>query len=165
MIALRHAHQGDLETLRRWDEEPHVVDSDPNDDWDWDVELGRATPWREQLVIELAGRAIGFVQIIDPAEEESHYWGDCGPRLRAIDIWIGEADCLGQGHGGVAMRLAIERCFAANDVDAILIDPLWSNDGARRFYERIAFRFVERRTFGLDDCAVYRLDRATWQER
>jgi aminoglycoside 6'-N-acetyltransferase len=35
---------------------------------------------------------IGFVQIIDPAREESHYWGDAPGGLRAIDIWIGEAD-------------------------------------------------------------------------
>jgi RimJ/RimL family protein N-acetyltransferase len=73
------------------------------------------------------GRPIGFVQIIDPAREESHYWGDCEPNLRAIDIWIGEADCLNKGYGTQMMRLAIERCFADPSVTAILIDPLASN--------------------------------------
>jgi aminoglycoside 6'-N-acetyltransferase len=42
----------------------------------------------------------------------------------------------------------------------VLIDPLAGNVGAHRFYERLGFRFVERRRFGADDCFVYRLDRA-----
>mgnify|MGYP003467119708 CR=1 FL=1 len=36
------------------------------------------------------------MQIIDPALEESHYWGDIGPDLRAIDIWIGSPGDLGR---------------------------------------------------------------------
>jgi hypothetical protein len=44
-------------------------------------------------------------------------------------------------------------------VTAILIDPLASNVRAHRFYERLGFRFVERRRFGDDDCVVYVLDR------
>ena len=41
----------------------------------------------------------------------------------------------------------------------ILIDPLASNVRAHAFYERLGFRFVERRCFGDDECLVYRLDR------
>jgi len=57
------------------------------------------------------------------------------------------------------MRFALDRCFADPAVTAVLIDPLAANVRGRRFYERLGFRFVERRTFGEDDCAVYRLDR------
>ncbi len=102
---------------------------------------------------------IGFVQIIDPAREDSHYWGDVGPGLRAIDIWIGEEAYLGRDYGTAAMRAALERCFADASVTGILIDPLANNVRAHRFYERLGFRFVERRDFGGDDCFVYRLDR------
>jgi aminoglycoside 6'-N-acetyltransferase len=105
------------------------------------------------------GRPVGFIQIIDPAEEESHYWGDATPNLRAIDIWIGEASDLNRGYGTAMMRLAIARCFAAPEITAILIDPLASNTAAHRFYERLGFRYVERRQFGEDDCIVYRLER------
>ena len=161
-ITLRAATLGDLPLLERWDEEPHVVASDPNDDWGWTEELGRDVPWREQLIAELDGRPIGFVQIIDPALEETHYWGACPPDLRAIDIWIGDAADLGHGFGTEMMHLAIARCFAIHRVSAILIDPLASNVRARRFYERLGFRFVENRRFGADDCAVYRLDRDAW---
>ncbi len=152
----------DLSLLRHWDEQPHVMASDPGDDWAWETELGRSPDWREQLVAEAAGCPIGFVQIIDPAREESGYWGNVPNGLRAIDIWIGEASYLGKGYGASMMHLALQRCFACPDVSAVLIDPLASNTRAHRFYERLGFRFVERRRFSADDCYVYRLDRSDW---
>lgn len=159
MIHLRPATLADIDVLRKWDEAPHVIASDPNDDWHWEDELGRSPPWREQLIAELDGRPIGFVEIIDPALEEEHYWGDVPPNLRAIDIWIGEADCLGQGFGTQIMRKALDRCFSNPSVTAVIIDPLASNTRAHRFYERLGFHPIERRRFGLDDCIVYRLER------
>lgn len=163
MITLRLATLADAPLLRRWDEEPHVVESDPDDEWNWETELAHEPPWREQLMAELDGRPIGFIQIIDPLEEETHYWGDCEPNLRAIDIWIGPADCLGRGHGTNMMRQAIARCFAATGVTAIVIDPLARNERAIRFYQRLGFKPVERRRFNDDDCLVHRLERGDWR--
>ena len=160
---LRPATPADLALLQRWDEQPHVVESDPNDDWGWEAELQRTTDWREFLIAEVDGRPVGFIQIIDPAREDSHYWGEVPPNLRAIDIWIGEQAYLGKGYGTRMMQLALERCFAPPEVTAVLIDPLASNVRAQRFYERLGFRFVERRRFGLDDCCVYRLDRRDYR--
>jgi aminoglycoside 6'-N-acetyltransferase len=54
-------------------------------------------------------------------------------------------------------------CFADPSVRAVLLDPLASNTRAHRFYERLGFVPVERRTFGADDCIVYRLERDIWQ--
>jgi aminoglycoside 6'-N-acetyltransferase len=159
MINLRPATLADLALLRHWDQQPHVIASDPDDDWAWEIELPRAPAWREQLIAELEGRPIGFVQIIDPAREESHYWGDVAAHLRAIDIWIGEATDLGQGYGTQIMQLALARCFADPTVQAVLVDPLASNTRAHRFYERLGFQRVEARQFGDDDCWVYRLSR------
>ena len=115
------------------------------EDWGWEHELVRSPDWREQLIAEVEGSPIGFIQIIDPAREDSHYWGDCPTGLRAIDIWIGEEAFLGRGLGTEMMRLAIDRCFADPTVGGILIDPMAS------------------RSFGDDDCAVYRLERGDWQ--
>jgi len=159
-ITLRPATIADATLLQHWDEQPHVIESDPNDDWNWETELLRAPDWREQLIAELAGRPIGFIQIIDPAKEETHYWGDVPDHLRAIDIWIGALQDTGKGYGTEMMRLAIERCFADASVTAILIDPLATNTAAHRFYERLGFTFVERRSFGEDDTFVYRLERS-----
>lgn len=165
VMNLRSATPADINLLRYWDEQPHVIDADPNDDWNWETELDRTPDWREQLIAEMEGRPIGFVQIIDPAREESHYWGDVSANLRAIDIWIGAESDLGKGYGTRVMQLALARCFADRAVTAVLIDPLASNTRAHRFYERLGFQWVEQRQFGDDDCFVYRLNRVDWQNQ
>lgn len=162
-ISLRAATLSDLELLRHWDQQQHVVDSDPNDDWMWETELQREVPWREQLIAELDGRPIGFVQIIDPALEESHYWGNVEDSLRAIDIWLGNARDLGKGYGTRVMEMAIARCFRDAIVTAILIDPLASNIRAHSFYERLGFKFVRQQQFNEDLCCVYQLTRSDWE--
>lgn len=162
---LRQANLADLATLQYWDEQPHVIASDPNDDWHWEEELDRTPDWREQLIAEINGRAIGFIQIIDPAREESHYWGDVADNLRAIDIWIGAETDLGKGYGTKMMQLALARCFADPTVTAVLVDPLVSNTRVHRFYERLGFRCVDRRQFGNDDCFVCRLSREDWHPK
>ena len=157
---LRPATPADLALLRSWDAKPHVIAATGGDaGMDWESELHRNPDWRELLIAEISGRPVGFMQIIDPAREESHYWGDVAMDLRAIDIWIGEEADLGRGYGTQMMRLAVERCFANPAVKAVLVDPLASNLRARRFYERLGFRAVERRVFGTDDCVVYRKER------
>jgi len=165
VITLRPAGPADLELLEHWDEQPHVLASDPDGDWGWREELARSPEWREQLIAERDGRPIGFVQIIDPALEDSHYWGEIESGFRAIDIWIGEAADLGKGYGTTMMRLALERCFQSPEVRAVLIDPLASNTRAHRFYERLGFKFIEPRRFYDDDCFVYRLTRADWESQ
>ena len=163
MLTLRPATIADAPLLRRWDDEPHVAAADPNDDWQWETELPKLFPSRELLIAEVDGVPIGVLQIIDPAEEESHYWGDVPANLRAIDIWIGEAAYLGQGYGTRMMQLAIGRCFAHPAVQAVLIDPLAGNARAIRFYQRLGFRPVEERVFGQDRCLVHRLERDAWR--
>jgi aminoglycoside 6'-N-acetyltransferase len=57
------------------------------------------------------------------------------------------------------MRLALARCFDDHRASEVLIDPLASNEGALRFYERLGFEFVAERDFGSDHCRVYRVPR------
>jgi aminoglycoside 6'-N-acetyltransferase len=162
-MRLRPATPADLALLRAWDRKPHVIAATGADDFfPWEVELPRSVTWRELLIAETGGRPIGMLQIIDPAEEETHYWGDIAPSLRAIDIWIGEEGDLGRGYGSEMMRLALQRCFADPAVTAVLVDPLAANVRALRFYERMGFRPVERRMFGEDDCMVMQIARADW---
>ncbi len=99
MIKLRPANADDLSLLQYWDTKKHVIDCDPDDDWYWAIELNRHPEWREQFVAERNGEPIGFLQIIDPSTEETHYWGDVEQNKKAIDIWIGEEDNLNLGYG------------------------------------------------------------------
>jgi aminoglycoside 6'-N-acetyltransferase len=161
-VRLRDATPADAAILRAWEPQPHLIAAGIDDDWEWEKELLRKPSWRDQLIAELDGSPIGFVQIIDPAVEESHYWGAVEADLRAIDIWIGEAQLLGQGYGSEMMRQALERCFADAAVVAVLVDPLASNTPAHRFYRRAGFVEVGPRRFGDDDCLVMRIAREDW---
>src|SRR5262245_3950386 len=85
-MKLRHATPADVLLLRAWDEKPHVIAATGKDDAiDWEAELALPRDWSETLIGESAGRPIGVLQIIDPAREEMHYWGDVEAGLRAID--------------------------------------------------------------------------------
>jgi aminoglycoside 6'-N-acetyltransferase len=166
MLHLRKATPDDLATLRRWNDQSHLIATiGPAADWNWTYELARTPDWRELLIAELDGTPIGFVQLIDPHREETHYWGDVGPHKRAIDIWIGEAARLGKGYGTQMMQLALAQCFADPLVREVLVDPRLTNEGAQRFYRRLGFRFVAERTLGGDRCAVYGLSRAAWEKQ
>jgi aminoglycoside 6'-N-acetyltransferase len=165
-MQLRLATAADVPVLQSWDEKAHVIASSPTDGpMDWAGEVPRTVPWREILIGEADGRPVGVLVIIDPETEETHYWGEIGPNLRAIDIWIGEEADLGRGYGAAMMQLALDRCFADPAVTGVLIDPLASNVRAHRFYERIGFTKIDRRTFGEDDCFIYRINKDAWESK
>jgi aminoglycoside 6'-N-acetyltransferase len=164
-VKLRPAASADIPLLEYWDTKPHVQSATGDDDVaDWSAELTADPRWQQVLIAEDAGRAVGVVQIIDPRNEVTHYWGDVDPDLRAIDIWIGEEADLGRGLGTQMMELAIAMCFDPPEVTGILIDPLQSNSRAQRFYARMGFEVVGPRVFDTDHCLVMRLDRNHWQQ-
>lgn len=172
-LTLRPATTDDVPLLDLWDREPHVISAtsdDPNapkafGDTYWPDELALQDQFYQYFIAELDGRPIGAMQIIDPHNETTHYWGEIEPNLRAVDIWIGDAADHGKGHGERMMRLAFQRCFADPSVTAIVIDPLNSNTRAHKFYQRIGFVPTHRQTFGEDDCLVHRLTRADWRKQ
>lgn len=153
------AQQSDIDLLRHWDSQPHVIASDPNGDWDWEFELSKQPRWRKMLIAQWNERPIGFIQIIDPALEESNYWNIRIPGFRAIDIWIGEAHDLNKGYGTAIMKSVIHQCFQDPNVQTILVDPLSSNIDAHRFYERLGFLQQGEEVLDGDLCYVYKLNR------
>ena len=172
-IILRPATPSDVPLLDHWNRQPHVI-SATTDDQSAEVafegtsmadELASQDEHSRYFVAEMAGRPIGAMQMIDPHLERSHYWGEISPNLRALDIWIGEPDCLGKGYGEAMMRIAFQLCFADSNVTAIIIDPLASNVRAHRFYQRLGFKPVGRRQFDDDDCLVHELTREDWRAR
>lgn len=167
-ISLRPATVTDVPLLQHWDRQPHVLQArnlaGPDTDWDWEAEIARSPSWRELLIGEADGRPVAFIQIIDPLEEDTRYWGNVPANQRAIDIWIGEKSDLGKGYGTVMMQLALDSCFRDELVQRVLIDPLEDNKRAHRFYKKLGFRFVEQRMFGEDRCIVYEINRSAWME-
>jgi aminoglycoside 6'-N-acetyltransferase len=162
-INLRPATINDLNILKHWNKKPHVAfatggDSEIEDDW-MDRQLQNPSKFVWIYIAELEERPVGVVQIVDPANEETHYWGDIEQGQRALDIWIGEEDDLGKGYGTEMMKQAIELCFADPSVNSLLIDPLVKNTRAIKFYKKLGFEFVENRYFDEDYCSVYRIVR------
>jgi aminoglycoside 6'-N-acetyltransferase len=170
-LTLRPATPADVGWFERWDADPDVIAATSDDpgatvafaDTDWADELAAQTQYSQYFIAELDRRPIGAMQICDPHLESSHYWGEIEPNLRAVDIWIGFANDRGKGYGAQMMRLALDHCFADPCVTGIVIDPLASNERAQRFYRRLGFKPVGRRTFGDDDCLVHELTRHDWQ--
>lgn len=176
-VVLRNATLDDLELLQQWDRKDHIIASmgdDDFNDWNWEYELPRKdVSWRYQLIacaVEKAAEtttttSIGFIQIIDAAQEESHYWGpDCLSNLRALDIWIGDERYLNRGYGTAMMKAALKHyCFDDDpSVEAALVDPMADNRAAHRFYQRLGFQPQGIRYFGPDKCLVHRLNRSDW---
>ena len=169
-VTLRRATPADAVWLDRWDYDPDVIACSTDDpaatvafaSTEWAEELAAQDEHSQYFIAELDGRPIGAMQICDPHLESTHYWGEIAPNLRAIDIWIGAPADRGQGYGAAMMQLAIEHCFADPRVTGIVIDPLTSNERAHRFYRRLGFKAIGRRTFGGDDCLVHELTRQRW---
>ena len=165
---IRPATVNDAAVLYQWDEKPHVkaATSDSGEysfEANWEEELEPRSDGSAFFIAETDGKAIGALQIIDPATEQTHYWGAVAANQRAIDIWIGEEEYIGKGHGTRMMKFAIEHCFSQKNITAILIDPLAKNRSAHRFYKRLGFQFVERRQFDEEsDCFVFKLTRDNW---
>lgn len=164
-LVLRPAPPDDVPVLEQWDADPVIAGMLGEDDYaDWTAEIANDDPHSEQLIAELAGRPIGFMQIIDPQLERTHYWGEVAAGLRALDIWISAAADRGRGLGSRMMQLAHHRCFRLLGARAILVDPLASNTSAIRFYARLGYRQIDRRVFaGVDDCWVMQLERSDWE--
>ncbi len=179
-LNIRKATVADAAKLYEWDKKPHVQAAVSNSgttsfEADWEDELADRVDGTEFFIAEITTQnraeistqngpiAIGAMQVIDPAREQSHYWGAVAANQRALDIWIGEEHYLGKGYGTQMMTYAIDYCFSTPHVISILVDPLSNNTRSHKFYERFGFVFVERRQFDEEsDCFVYKLTRSTY---
>jgi aminoglycoside 6'-N-acetyltransferase len=155
-VVLRRAVVADAALLRRWDRDPGVIAATTDDpgaevafeNTDWAQEIAGDCDANYHVIAEVDGRPIGAVRICDPHREHTHFWGDIGPGLRALDIWIGDAADRGCGFGTEMMYLAHDLCFADDAVTAIVLDPLESNAEARRFYRRLGYVDAGMHVFG-----------------
>lgn len=162
-MQLREATIDDLDILQWWHQQSHIVDAGPGHDYKWERELKRKPEWRQQLLAINEDNPVGFVQIYDPYEEDTGRWDNVSRKLRAIDVWIGEAQHLNKGYGTKIMLQAMQIAFADKDVHALLVDPLISNKKAQRFYARLGFKFVESKKIYGESCYILKIRRDQYQ--
>ena len=86
-IVLRSARLADVPLLERWARQPHVIPATTDDpaaekafeDTYWPDELAAQDEHNQYVIAELDGRPIGAMQMIDPHQESTHYWGEIQP--------------------------------------------------------------------------------------
>ena len=64
-------------------------------------------------------------------------------------------DVRGRGYGNLLLA-SLERRATDLGYTELIVDPLATNTGARRFYERAGFREAEHKTLGRYDIIIYR---------
>lgn len=138
----RPAAMADLAMLLQWRASPEVLP------W-WgaweapEAELAAhlAEPAMALWIVEHCGRPFAFAQDYACHAWDPHPFSYLPPASRGVDLYIGEPDMLGRGHGSALLRLHCERLFAAG-IPAIGTDPHPDNVRARRAYEKAGFLTV-----------------------
>jgi aminoglycoside 6'-N-acetyltransferase len=96
-------------------------------------------------VIALDGRPIGAIQsyLIDDQPEYAAMVALGRPAL-GIDLFVGEPELIGRGHGPALIRAFLrDVAFPRYRVELCVIGPTRSNAAAIRAYEKAGFRFLK----------------------
>lgn len=142
-----------LALARSWLLEPHVRRWWHDDPEEHDYPEDTLAGWREAIrgddptdmfLIRLDERPIGVLQSYR-VDDHPDYALELGPLEAAaysIDLFIGEADLVGRGHGPAILRAFLPIGFARYGVDLCVIGPSKANTSAIRAYEKAGFRYL-----------------------
>lgn len=143
--AFRPMTAADLPLIRRWLALPHVKE------WWGDAEQQYALvrgdlnePAMDQFIVSTAGGPLGYLQCYDLTAWNTGF----GPQpqgTRGIDLFIGEPDMIGRGHGSALIRRFVDDALASG-LPRVVTDPDPANGRAVRAYEKAGFerdRMVE----------------------
>lgn len=145
----------DYELMVRWRNEPHVRQWWDPHDGPMTLEAARRTYGPRTrgedpataCVIELDGRAIGYVQFY-PWDEEPEAIDVIGlPKLEGawgLDIFLGEPDLVGRGLGPTAVDLLCRHLFEERGASQVVIVAAVENARALRAYEKAGFVLTDR---------------------
>lgn len=99
----------------------------------------------DYFVALLDGRPIGEIQsyLVDDHPEYAATLALGGPAI-GIDLFIGEPELIGRGHGPALIRAFLrDVAFPRYGVDLCVIGPSRTNVAAIRAYEKAGFRFLK----------------------
>lgn len=146
-IAFRPLAAEDLPLLRSWLREPHVAEywQEPEDEEEFREKFLKSLPRRgvSAFVIEVDGRAIGYIQEYEAVKVGGGWWPDVRPGVFGIDQFIGDANYISKGIGTLVIGEFVRRMFARAEVKEIITDPDPANHRAIRAYEKVGFRRVQ----------------------
>ena len=136
--AFRPMSVGDLPTIRRWLEAPHVAQwwHDPSEQFEL-VGGDLADPDMAQFIVSADAREFAYLQCYNLGVWDTGF----GPQpegARGLDQFIGEAGMLGRGHGSAFIRAFADRLLASG-TPRVVIDPDPANARAIRAYAKAGF--------------------------
>ncbi len=130
--------------MRRWYDDV-AGDTYPDDTIaEYRLAMRGADP-TDYFVVELDGRPIGEIQSyrIDDHPDYAAMVALGRPAM-GIDLFIGEPELIGRGHGPALIRAFLRDVgFARYGVDLCVIGPTKSNVAAIRAYDKAGFRFLK----------------------
>lgn len=145
--------ESDFALARRWLLQPHVArwwHDDPKETLypegtlaEWGAAIRGEDP-TDMFVIELDGRPIGVIQsyIVQDYEDYADQVGELPERSLSVDLFIGEPELIGIGHGTALLREFLREAFARHGVAYAVIGPARANVPAIRSYEKVGFRYL-----------------------
>lgn len=86
----------------------------------------------------LDGRPVGYFQHYDPNAEADHPFRGEPAGTLGLDLFIGEPDLIGQGHGPAFIRAFAARAFAGG-APRLVADPHPDNAASIRAFEKAGF--------------------------
>jgi RimJ/RimL family protein N-acetyltransferase len=144
----------DIPLARRWLLLPHVRRWWNDDPDEHDYPEGTIAEWlpairgedpTNMFVIALNGRPIGVIQSYR-VQDYPDYVAELGelpaPAI-SIDLFIGEPDLIGKGHGPALLRTFLPLAFDRHALDYCVIGPSRANVAAIRSYEKVGFRYLK----------------------
>jgi len=130
--------------VRRWYDDV-ATEAYPDDAIADDLHAIHGDDPTDLYIIKLDGRPIGEIQSyrIDDHPEYAAMVALGRPAL-GIDLFIGEPELIGRGHGPALIRAFLrDVAFPRYGVDLCVIGPSRSNAAAIRAYEKAGFRFLK----------------------
>ena len=130
----------DLPLVQRWLETPHVAE--------WWREAGEQMelvsedlnePAMDQYVVAADSRPFAYLQCYVQTRWPENGLGEHPEGTRGIDLFIGEADMVGRGHGSALIRAFVDGLLGAG-TPRVLTDPDLENARAIRAYQKAGFR-------------------------
>jgi aminoglycoside 6'-N-acetyltransferase len=135
----------DLPMIRCWLETPEVKRwwGDPGEQYDL-ISGDLNEPAMDQYIVSTRDAPFGYLQCYDLTAWNSGF-GDQPKGTRGIDLFIGEGDMIGRGHGSALIRTFVDSRLRTNAL-RMVTDPDPGNKRAIRAYQNAGFirdRLVE----------------------
>src|SRR6218665_1947481 len=96
-------------------------------------------------MVEINGKPIAYLQSYDPHLEDGHPYQDQPFGTLGVDLSIGPAELLGQGHGSALLAQLGEMLFEEG-CPRVIIDPHPDNARAINSYKKAGFKPFDTRT-------------------